>query len=99
MPRADPCYSFGWCRQAISGSRWATDVGVELVYRDRETGVNAELRRDAFALWVESSLGANASCGPCRAVAREERAGDETRTRDIFLGKEVLYQLSYARVE
>jgi hypothetical protein len=24
-------------------------------------------------------------------------AGDETRTRDIFLGKEVLYQLSYAR--
>ncbi len=25
-------------------------------------------------------------------------AGDETRTRDIFLGKEVLYQLSYARV-
>ena len=26
------------------------------------------------------------------------RAGDETRTRDIFLGKEVLYQLSYTRV-
>ena len=25
-------------------------------------------------------------------------AGDETRTRDIFLGKEVLYQLSYTRV-
>ena len=25
------------------------------------------------------------------------RAGDETRTRDIFLGKEVLYQLSYTR--
>jgi hypothetical protein len=24
-------------------------------------------------------------------------AGDETRTRDIFLGKEVLYQLSYTR--
>jgi hypothetical protein len=27
-----------------------------------------------------------------------QRAGDETRTRDIFLGKEVLYQLSYTRV-
>ena len=26
-------------------------------------------------------------------------AGDETRTRDIFLGKEVLYQLSYTRVK
>jgi hypothetical protein len=24
-------------------------------------------------------------------------AGDATRTRDIFLGKEVLYQLSYTR--
>ena len=33
--------------------------------------------------------------------ARDERAkaGDETRTRDIFLGKEVLYQLSYTRAE
>ena len=37
--------------------------------------------------------------GLCRAVAREVQAGDETRTRDIFLGKEVLYQLSYTRVE
>jgi hypothetical protein len=27
------------------------------------------------------------------------KAGDETRTRDIFLGKEVLYQLSYTRVK
>ena len=27
------------------------------------------------------------------------KAGDETRTRDIFLGKEVLYQLSYTRGE
>ena len=26
------------------------------------------------------------------------RAGEEIRTLDIFLGKEVLYQLSYARV-
>jgi hypothetical protein len=33
--------------------------------------------------------------------ARNERAkaGDATRTRDIFLGKEVLYQLSYTRTE
>jgi hypothetical protein len=29
----------------------------------------------------------------------KKRAGDETRTRDIFLGKEVLYQLSYTRSE
>ena len=28
----------------------------------------------------------------------ENGAGDATRTRDIFLGKEVLYQLSYTRV-
>ena len=28
----------------------------------------------------------------------ENGAGDETRTRDIFLGKEVLYQLSYTRI-
>ena len=26
-------------------------------------------------------------------------AGDEIRTRDIYLGKVVLYQLSYSRVE
>jgi hypothetical protein len=26
------------------------------------------------------------------------RAGEEIRTLDIFLGKEVLYQLSYARI-
>jgi hypothetical protein len=32
---------------------------------------------------------------PVRSGSRG--AGDETRTRDIFLGKEVLYQLSYAR--
>ena len=29
--------------------------------------------------------------------SRSFGAGDESRTRDIFLGKEVLYQLSYAR--
>jgi hypothetical protein len=40
--------------------------------------------------------------GTRNAVAREGRrakAGDETRTRDIFLGKEVLYQLSYTRAK
>jgi hypothetical protein len=31
------------------------------------------------------------------SIAQPSGAGDETRTRDIFLGKEVLYQLSYAR--
>ena len=35
-----------------------------------------------------------------KRLPREKRkAGDETRTRDIFLGKEVLYQLSYTRAE
>jgi hypothetical protein len=32
-----------------------------------------------------------------RRLASGRGAGDETRTRDIFLGKEVLYQLSYTR--
>ena len=29
----------------------------------------------------------------------ETGAGEEARTLDIFLGKEVLYQLSYARIK
>jgi hypothetical protein len=29
---------------------------------------------------------------------KKSRAGEATRTPDIFLGKEVLYQLSYTRV-
>ena len=33
--------------------------------------------------------------GPLR---KRRGAGEETRTLDIFLGKEVLYQLSYTRV-
>jgi hypothetical protein len=32
-----------------------------------------------------------------RTCSRTWRAGDAARTRDIFLGKEVLYQLSYTR--
>jgi hypothetical protein len=38
---------------------------------------------------------------PRYSSARNERAkaGDAIRTRDIFLGKEVLYQLSYTRVK
>jgi hypothetical protein len=32
-----------------------------------------------------------------RVEGFENGAGDATRTRDIFLGKEVLYQLSYTR--
>ena len=34
-----------------------------------------------------------------REAALRAGAGDETRTRDIFLGKEVLYQLSYTRTK
>jgi hypothetical protein len=33
-----------------------------------------------------------------REAALKEKAGEATRTPDIFLGKEVLYQLSYTRV-
>ena len=33
----------------------------------------------------------------CRAFHRIDGAGDVTRTRDSFLGKEGLYQLSYTR--
>lgn len=39
----------------------------------------------------------------CIPATRHNRsligAGSETRTRDIFHGKEVLYQLSYTRIE
>ena len=31
-------------------------------------------------------------------VTNKKRAGNETRTRDLLLGKEVFYQLNYARV-
>ena len=34
---------------------------------------------------------------PAYARRHENGAGNETRTRDIYLGKVVLYQLSYAR--
>ena len=30
-------------------------------------------------------------------LGQSNRAGDETRTRDLLLGKEVFYQLNYAR--
>ena len=31
-------------------------------------------------------------------VTNKKRAGNETRTRDLLLGKETFYQLNYARV-
>ena len=34
---------------------------------------------------------------PRRQAFRNTRAGNETRTRDLLLGKEVFYQLNYAR--
>jgi hypothetical protein len=37
--------------------------------------------------------------GFLRTYAHRNGAGDETRTRDIFVGNEVLYQLSYTRAE
>ncbi len=36
---------------------------------------------------------------PCRETRALERARDEIRTRDIHLGKVVLYQLSYSRIK
>ncbi len=32
-----------------------------------------------------------------RNLSSGKRAGNETRTRDLLLGKEVFYQLNYAR--
>jgi hypothetical protein len=43
-------------------------------------------------LW---KVGRGEGFGPLR---KRRGAGEETRTLDIFLGKEVLYQLSYTRV-
>src|SRR5690606_39273376 len=37
--------------------------------------------------------------GPANGACRKPGAGNETRTRDPDLGKVVLYQLSYSRVE
>ena len=37
--------------------------------------------------------------GHYRGFSKESGAGNETRTRDPNLGKVVLYQLSYSRVE
>ena len=39
-------------------------------------------KQDCYPIWYSSLL----------------RAGDGTRTRDILLGRQTLYQLSYARV-
>lgn len=39
----------------------------------------------------------SAEAGRLTLVQHFYGAGNETRTRDIFLGKEVLYQLSYTR--
>jgi|WetSurMetagenome_2_1015567.scaffolds.fasta_scaffold1636083_2 hypothetical protein len=35
---------------------------------------------------------------PRRQALINTRAGNETRTRDLLLGKEVFYQLNYARM-
>lgn len=37
------------------------------------------------------------SCRPGADFLKKNGAGNETRTRDSYLGKVVLYQLSYAR--
>jgi len=47
-------------------------------------------------MWLYA-CGASAPFDLLRRSPEKKRAGDETRTRDIFLGKEVLYQLSYTR--
>ena len=37
-------------------------------------------------------------CSIQLSYSRKRRAGDETRTRDSLLGRQVLYQLSYSRI-
>ena len=55
-----------------------------------------------FAAWIVGASKpdhrpfSKSTIGPIPSVL-EGRAGEETRTLDIFLGKEVLYQLSYTR--
>ncbi len=44
-----------------------------------------------------SAAGHSTTKGPARGGAPGSGAGDEIRTRDIYLGKVVLYQLSYSR--
>ena len=51
---------------------------------DRPNNQNRPPRR-----WKASAAG---------GLVRVHGAGDEIRTRDIYLGKVVLYQLSYSRV-
>jgi hypothetical protein len=58
----------------------------------------------SFRSWGQSSrhqaeqrLCGRKSSGAPSGARREKGAGDAIRTRDIFLGKEVLYQLSYTR--
>ena len=51
-----------------------------------------------YFLWIGTKRGSVFdSPDSVRIRFRTYGAGDEIRTRDIFLGKEVLYQLSYAR--
>ena len=54
-----------------------------------------DMKKDSLHAHRQSAatLSVDAEC-----LAEPKQAGDETRTRDIFLGKEVLYQLSYTRV-
>ena len=68
-------------------------------HRPLVVGVIAESQRKAAF-----HLGVSIRTTPCfarRLTGNPDEyrvgAGDETRTRDIFLGKEVLYQLSYTR--
>jgi hypothetical protein len=52
------------------------DVNVVHSWFVRLRSADAELWRDAFALLCGLRLGAKWSCGLCRAVAREVRAGE-----------------------
>ena len=51
----------------------------------------------AVALWATRWGGFSAQ-GALHSEAATKTAGDEARTRDVHLGKVVLYQLSYTRI-
>ena len=57
----------------------------------------ASLGRCAGAQGIRTAFESLGSLSRCARGSIEDGAGDETRTRDINLGKVALYQLSYTR--
>ena len=71
---------------------------VLLMFFEATTGFEPVMRAlQAPALPLGHVAIARRLIGSMLSAGRGLRAGDETRTRDLLLGKEVFYQLNYAR--